>query len=277
MRILLIGALCCGGCNITTILAKSPYEAYIDSAENYVKRERYADAARCYRESLRINPGSPLNSKIFANLGVCLTGAGEYTEALEAFDVALVREPESTSILNSRARTWLLMNKPENAMTDLDTSLAIDSLQREPLRMRGQLHMLSHNQAKAATDFKSLALNFPDEAWGYAGQAQCLMAGNNYSDAIPLLEKAIEIDDNPDFITSLATAQIETEHLQEAKETLREAIRRHPREASLYIVRAILHTRLYENEAAALDKKMAIDLGADPTAVEALLPSRKSR
>ena len=119
------------------------YEAYIDSAENYIKRDRYAEAAECYRNALRDSPGSPLNSKIFANLGICLTETGDLDGALQAFDVALVREPSSAAILNSRAKTHLLRNDKDAAMKDLNMALTSDSLHAESLKLRAQIEMLA--------------------------------------------------------------------------------------------------------------------------------------
>lgn len=256
-------------------LSAQRYEAYIDSADNYVAHERYADAARCYREALKTNPASPLNSKIFANLGICLTETRQYGLALEAFDVALVREPDSPSILTSRARTYLLTNNTEDAITDLNSALHTDSLYLPALRLRGHLHLLNSDYDAAKSDFGSICRHYPDDETGITGLASCYDRLADYPKAIELYRKALSISDEQDTNVALAGALINNNQLSEAREALREAIQRHPRCAELYLMRGVLHQRMFKPEEAATDKKTALNLGADPELADRLIPSKK--
>lgn len=254
--------------------AKSDYEAYIDSADNYASREHYVEAARCYREALRANPGSPLNSKIFANLGICLTETGQLTEAIDALDVALVREPSSPHILTSRARALLLSDRRQDALTDLDAALAADSLHLPALRLRSQLHMLTADYPKAETDFTTIHTHYPAEDLGAIGLAQCHMMRGDFDAAITLYREAITLADEADTHVALASALLNARRNSEAGEMLREAIRLHPRCGELYLMRGVLHQRMYRTEEAMTDKKTALSLGVDPAKADAVLPGK---
>ena len=250
------------------------YEAYIDSAENYIKRDRYAEAAECYRNALRDSPGSPLNSKIFANLGICLTETGDLDGALQAFDVALVREPSSAAILNSRAKTHLLRNDKDAAMKDLNMALTSDSLHAESLKLRAQIEMLDKEYTHALADFTTLRKVSPEDPWVAAGMAECYSATGDATKSIDLYLEAIGIEDRPEFNVALATVLINAGQLQQAADILREAIRRHPRTGELYLMRGVLHLRKYRNDDALTDKKTAISLGVEPEMAERLIPGK---
>lgn len=255
-------------------LSARSYEAYIDSAENYASRENYAEAARCYRMALKANPASPLNPKIFANLGLCLTETGNIDEAIEAFDVALVREAKSPHILTSRARALLLGNRREEALADLDNAIASDSIFLQALRLRSQLHVMKADFTKAESDFNTIHRNYPEETIGAIGLAQCHERRGEFDDAIRLYSEAIKIADEPESNVALASALLNARRHSEAAEVLREAIRRHPRCGELYLMRGVLHLRMYRPEEAVTDKKTALSLGVDPSLANQLIPGK---
>lgn len=256
-------------------LSAKKYEAYIDSADNYASHQHYTEAARCYREALKANPASPLNSKIFANLGICLTETGQFGLALEAFDVALVREPKSAPILTSRAKTYILTNNTEDALKDLDSALSVDSIYLSALRLRGNLHMLDSDYAAAMSDFRVINRHYPDDETGLTGLARCFEHASELRQAIEFYKQALHVSDDPDTNVALAGALINDNQLTEAREHIREAIRRHPRCANLYLMRGVVHQRMFQPEEAATDKKTAINLGADPDMADKLISTKK--
>ena len=57
--------------------ASSPrYLALVDSADNYIKRERWTDAEQTLLSALRLEPGNFTNSLLLSNLGVVRTNLG---------------------------------------------------------------------------------------------------------------------------------------------------------------------------------------------------------
>lgn len=248
------------------------YEALIDSADNYSRLERWNDAARCYRESLRINPASPLNSKLFANLGICLTRLGDYSGAIQAFDIALVKEPESAKILSSRASAHLLAGNDSLALADLDRAIMADSTSASPRRMHGQLMLVAQNVDRAEQDFIVLSKYDPADPWGPAGLGEVYSARDDHQKAIAMFTKAIELEDNADFRISLISSMLACNKLADAEDTIRQSLAIYPRTGEFYLLRALLHKTLHQNHDAEIDKKVAIEYGVDPQTVEKYLP-----
>jgi hypothetical protein len=61
-----------------------------------------------------------------------------------------------------------------------------------------------------------------------------------------------------------------------AEETiLKDAIRKWPRNPLLYLYRGVIHKNRYENKEAEIDKKLAIEYGADPQTVEIFFPENR--
>lgn len=253
------------------------YEAYIDSTDNYIKRERWDDAARCIRESLRINPGSPLNSKLFSNLGICLTKTGDLNGALEAFEISLVREPDSPATLSARATTYTLLGNDDAALADLSRSLALDSLQQSALRLHGQLLLVKNRYEEAEQNFKTLLNNFPSDPWGSAGLGECAVNREEYAKAIPLFRDALKLSDSPDFHISLIHALLMDGKLAAAEEAINTALKEYSNVGEIYLLRGILHKKLYQNSDMELDKKLAKEYGVDQQTIDIYLPDKETK
>ncbi|MDE6271702.1 MAG: tetratricopeptide repeat protein [Muribaculaceae bacterium] len=249
------------------------YEALIDSAENLTHLNLWSEASELYRQALRINPASPINSKIFANLGLCLTHTGNYDEALEAYDIALVKEPNSASILSGKGATLLIKGDITSARMILEEALAVDSLAPTALRLHGQIMLMENNHQIAESDFSRLTKADPADAWGHAGIAEVKMARNLYQEAIPLFVKALQLQESSDFRLSMIAAMLKSNHLADAEKAIREALAIYPQQGEFYLLRALLHKTLHQNRDMELDKKYAVEYGVDPQIIERYLNS----
>lgn len=244
------------------------YEAIIDSAENLTGREEWERAEQFYREALRLKPASPLNSKLFANLGICLTYQGNYKGALEYFDIALIKEPDSPSILTSKSSAQMLNGDIDSAESGLAHAIASDSLYPSALRLHGQIMLLKNRLDEAESDFRQLCKADPTDSWGPGGMAEVLMAKNMPKDAIDLYIKALTLLESADFRISLIAAQMRADRYADAENSIREALVVFPEQGEFYLLRSILHKTLHQNRDAEIDKKYAIEHGVDPQMIE---------
>ena len=71
------------------------YVELADSADYYMKRDRWRDAERVIVTALRHEPANPSNWLLWSNLGVVRTHSDDYKGAMEAYDVGLASAPES--------------------------------------------------------------------------------------------------------------------------------------------------------------------------------------
>lgn len=256
--------------------SEEKYLLYVDSADMYISRDRWDRAEEMIRKAMKISPGNPGNPLLFSNLGICLSRQGKYGEALEAFEIGLVKAPESNAVLSARALTYLAMNRPADALKDLDIVLKADSTLLQPRRLRARILLATSNLADAEADFLYLARHFPSEPAGPAGAGKCAMIRGHLTDAIQFFDNALSIDQDPDtqvetHVDKIACL-ISLDKLNDADHAVRETLRAFPRCGELYLLRSILHSARYRNEEAEIDKKIAKEYGADPQIIEWMLP-----
>lgn len=253
--------------------ASSPrYEALADSADNYIKRERWNEAESAILSALRLEPANFSNSLLLSNLGVVRTNQGRYEEALEAFDLGISIAPGSSILRTNRARTCLYMSKYEDALNDLNESLKIDSLQEWPLSMRGLLLLEKNDLDGARKDFMQLAKLYPDNDASMTGMAYIAEREGKKEEALRYFNEALKICDAPETHYSSVLLKIDMNKYSEASEELRECIDRYPEDPLFYLYRGYLHRPNYRNEEAKADKKIALDKGIDPQIVEKFIP-----
>lgn len=250
-------------------------EKYIqlaDSADNLMKRERWADAEPVILQALRLQPGNFGNALLLSNLGVVRTNMGKYEEALESFEIGIAISPNSSVLHTNRARTRLFMSDYAGALDDLNKTLSIDSLQEWPLQMRGLLLLATDSIGSAKKDFNRLAHLYPDNARAYSGLARIAEMEGKPEEALRLYDEAISIDDDPETRFSRILLKLNIGKLQEANDDIRESLKSYPEVPDFYIARGILHRLNYRYDEAEIDKKIAIDKGADLQFVEQFLP-----
>lgn len=249
------------------------YMEYVDSADNYIKRERWADAERATVAALQLKPANKLNFHLWSNLGDIRTRLGDYDGALQAFDIALASRPESPKVLCGRAYTYLEMGETSKAMSDIDKAIEKDSTLAWPMRMRGTLLIGLGKYDEAERDFMRLKKVHPDDAGAFKGLGKIEAARGNSAKAIEYLRKSLDREKDDDTWFYLIMVLIEDDKLREAKEELLVALKRYPRNGNLYLLRGVIHKKNYENEQAEIDKKIALEYGADPHLVENYFPA----
>ena len=79
-------------CAVLSGMAQT-YIQYVDSADNYIKRENWEAAERMTIAALRLKPANKLNYLLWSNLGDIRTRQQNYEGALEAFEIALASAP----------------------------------------------------------------------------------------------------------------------------------------------------------------------------------------
>ncbi len=253
------------------------YVALADSADYYIRKERWHDAERVTVQALRHEPANKSNYLLWSNLGIVRTQLDDFEGAMQAYEIGLACAPHSTTLLSNRARTLLTYNRTDDALADLDSALALDSLLQWPLRMRG-LVMLGKGKPEAALDdLKRYLDHYPDDATIRIalGDAESMLG--HYDRALEHYEKAEGLDkDSPEATEKILLAAYADHRLAEQEPRLKEALREWPRHAMFYLLRGTLHRQRYQTEDAELDKKLAVEYGADPHTVEIFFPkSRK--
>ena len=264
----------------STSKSNPPEERYMqlaDTASAYMDRGEWEKAARYITTALQENPGHQLNPMMFSNLGVCQNYLGQYANALQSFEIALIKAPRSAKVLTNRARTYLAMNNEESAKADLDIALTENPGYAEALRLRSLLLLQRKDYPRAEADFRELEKRGDADALTYAYIGKCLIAKGEPEEASRYWKKALE--ENPDayIFTTIAHFEIEADDIKSAEETIRQGLKQYPREGMLYLLRGVTHKIKFQNEDAEIDKKLSIKYGVDPQTVEQYLPEEGGR
>lgn len=250
------------------------YEALADSADNYIKRERWTDAERVLLQALRMRPAAFQNHLLLSNLGVVQTNLNRPADALRSFGAGLSLAPRSTVLLINRARTYISINAVDSALADLSKSLEVDSTLLWPRKMRGLLQLEKKNIEAALDDFRILSAQSPRSGDAMFGIGACRYNQGNYKGAIEMFSKAYEYGFDEEALLWEAAAYINLEDFQGASEKIRQGIEKNPRNGDLYQLRAYLHKLQYRAEDAELDVKNASHYGADPQLIRSLFEKK---
>ena len=249
------------------------YMACVDSADYYIKKELWQDAEYFTLKALKTEPGNSANWLLWSNLGEIRMRLGKYEDAVDAFDVALNRAPKARAVLSNRATALIELGRDVEAISDLSKIIESDSISQWPLAMRGALLISKGELSAAETDFKVLRRNYPKDAGALKGLARIAGLQGDADKAVSLFRSAVEIDPDEESWFYLITILGNGGKLQEAGESLREAMKQYPRNGNFFLLRGWLHKLSYENDSAEIDRKLAIEYGADPKLIESYYQS----
>lgn len=146
--------------------------------------------------------------------------------------------------------------------------MELDSLNVNALRLHGQLMLLLNRPSAAETDFRRLMTTEPSDPWGPAGMGEIMTMKECHKEAAELLAKALALEESSDFRISLIGAQLKSNQLSQAESTINESVRLYPTQPEFYLLRAIFHLTMHQNQDAELDKNLAKQYGLEPQLIE---------
>ena len=251
------------------------YEACIDSADYYAGRKRWKEAERFTVRALRLEPANKSNWLLWANLGEIRSRLDDREGALTAYSIGLSQMPESRKMLSARAALYIEENRIEEALDDLNAALKLDSTLEWPRMMRGMI-MLGENRLKEAEkDFSLLKSQYPENTHALNGLARIRALEGKPDEAVDLYAQSLAISPDDDVWFYKITLLADGGKLQEASDDLYLAMKQFPRNGNMFLLRAYIHKLRFENEEAEIDRKLALEYGADPSLVESVFHSEK--
>ncbi|MDE5796556.1 MAG: tetratricopeptide repeat protein [Muribaculaceae bacterium] len=268
----LIAAL--SACTVSDSTSVTPYMQYVDSADYYISRSRWIDAERSLITALRSEPANQGNILLLSNLGTVRTQLGDYSGAIEAFDIGLSRAPRSTVLLVNRALAQIGLDNIDGALNDLSFALQCDSELPRALETRGLLYLNRGEFEAALADFTLLHEINSDNTAALAGIAQCQAAQGNYTEAIIHLREIMKRESDEFYHFLLTLYLIENNQPLEATDAVRNALEQFPQSGRLYLLRAVLHKQHYQLSEAEAALKLAHKYNVDPELELQLMPSR---
>ncbi|MBD5310944.1 MAG: tetratricopeptide repeat protein [Muribaculaceae bacterium] len=260
-----------------TATTATPYMHYVDSADYYIAHSRWVDAERSLVAALRSEPANQGNMLLFSNLGTVRTQLGDYTGAIEAFDIGLSRAPRSTVLLVNRALAQIGLDNIDAALNDLSFALQCDPHLPRALETRGMLYLNRNELEAALADFTLLHELNAGNTIALAGMAQCQAAQGDYKDAISNLREIMKYESDEFYHFLLTLYLIENNQPFDAADAVRNALEQFPHSGRLYLLRAVLHKQHYQLSEAEAAIKLARKYGVSPELEQQLIPNHSNK
>lgn len=252
---------------VLTMGAQTLTATYIelaDSADRYIKTERWEDAERVIIKALRHEPANRSNYLLWSNLGIVRMNRGDYPGAKEAIDIGLASAPHSTTLLTNRAKVNMALNLRQEAIEDLDHVLELDSTLQWPMKMRGMLRAIVGETERAKIELTKYEDLYGKDATVSETLGDIYNAGGDYNEAIKRYKESYELDGEVATLDKMLLTAYYYGKLEEESKELDRGISRHPSEGLLYLLRAMLNKSRYQSIDMERDLKIANDLGVDP-------------
>lgn len=250
------------------------YLKLIDDADKAVAKNDYDRAISLLVEALRLEPDNSGNVMLLSNVGMLSFYTGRDSAAVHYLSLAHSMAPESITILSNRAKVLTHMNRLSEAIADYKAAARLDSTQYLPYLNMGVIYLATGDTLQAGMMLdKMAALTDPASsvectaamAWLSSVRGDNKAALHHYTNLINAGEESAQI------FAARAQCNAALSNFTDASEDLASAIAIDPDCADIYVSRAYLNKLTYRNDDALKDAQRAIDLGADPGRVRALL------
>ncbi|MBE6424878.1 MAG: tetratricopeptide repeat protein [Planctomycetaceae bacterium] len=279
---------------LLAILEKYPdfIDAYYDCGVALQLLGRYDEAIRIFEKRLEFSPD-------FDTAIMCAMTheiLRDFEKAADHYTQALILDPENAMIIENRGKTFLEMNRCEEALQDFQYALSLDPESSDALCGRGQALFHLGNIEASKKDFR-LTVELDSEnmiAWSMLGQV--LLYEGAYQEALAALEKALELDpellvydfranakrglgdldgaladivlaleyepENTDYLIDKGAILVEMERLDDAMKVFN-ALLKQEKTAEAYRFRGLAWMEMLEYEKAIDDFNAAERLGAE--------------
>ena len=150
---------------------------------------RYEEAISFYDKALEIKPDF---HEAWCNRGILLSKLGRYEEAIASYDRALEIKPVDQDVWCNRGDALVDLYRYEEAISSYDRAVEIKPSSQDAWSSRGYAFLRLGKFEEALASFeKEMGFN---EGSAYYDKACCYAVQNQIDEAIPNLQKAIEID-----------------------------------------------------------------------------------
>ena len=249
--------------------AKAQYHySYIDSAEVYIKQEKWIQAENALINALRTAPDNYNNSLILSNLATIQRIQGKKKDAVNNYSLALTITPNAVTLLNNRGQLYMEMDSTELAKKDFLKVMELDEKdvpsrcsmatilirQGKPDEAHILLNDVKRINAKRLEYREALALYFE--------------AKEKYEDAIGQYDELLKSEPIATWHTCKAECYIALKDYSKAKDELNEALKIDPSDSYLYLLKAKINKRQFQNDEMSRNMELAVRYGLSRKEVE---------
>jgi tetratricopeptide (TPR) repeat protein len=200
------------------VLSRDISEAYNNRAHAWYLKGDYQRAVVDYTKALDITPNY---ADAHNNRGLALYQMGEYDRAMSDYNKAIEINPRLAEAYYNRAASWLNKNHYDQAVADYTKAIEINPRFGEAYYNRGIAWSKKGKYDFAIADCSKALDISPTHADAYNQLAWILSACpderyRNGNKAVTFSKKALEIEEKPSFLDTLAAAYAESNKFNDA-------------------------------------------------------------
>lgn len=187
----------------------------------------------------------------YADFGDYLFRQGRYTEARDAYVVAIRMKPNNEQALHNLGNVYVQLRCFDDAVESLQSALRLKPKEADIYHSLGLAYDKMGRCTDAVETYRE-ALRFkPKFGKVFMGLGLCYAKLNRHSEAIEAFKECIRLDyDKPFAYSFIGTSALQLRQLDEAKKWFQEAIRKWPQEAAAHEGLGQLYVVLKDKESA---------------------------
>ena len=223
---------------------------------------QYQEALDAYNESLSFYPDQ---AHIWANRGRVYHNLRSYEAAFSDYGEAIQRDPEMAYAYRNRGLAYFDTVNYPSAMADFEKALELDSvddISRRYVRLaRGFDNIQKERYSEAYSDFDGVIISDPDQPMAYAGRGVASWQRGNLAAAVDDLSGAIRL--SPSYTYALlnrASVYRQQNRFREAVDDDGRVLFRNPDNVEALIGRGNSYSSLGDLDNALADLKKALEL-----------------
>ena len=165
-------------------------DAHIIYGDLYFYENRYEDAIRHYKESIKAKPDQSI---AYSNWALTLERMGRFQQALEKHRKAIDVDPEAHSAYTFFGDALLRAQEYDCASAYYETAITLNPNYSHVYVSKGGLMLRIKEYEEAIENYRKAILIDPESAWAYTGWGVVLVKQKKPESAVAKFNKAIEI------------------------------------------------------------------------------------
>ncbi len=248
----------------TQALKPKSYTQWITKSADYMEQNMLDSAEYALNQAMINDPDNKNNTWLLTSLGTIQQHLGKLDAAYISVSTALNKHPKSVFILHQRAGLLKDMEKWDDAMTDYNTILSVDSLDVEALYNRGVLKLDAKDRAGAEKDFATAEQNGEFSPYGLLGKALIYRLDENWEEAEKIYSSVLKTyPDMTHLYLKRAECYLHLDQLSKLSADLQAVASSEFDNPMFYFLRGQLRLKQFDKLAAQGDFKKAKDLGME--------------
>ena len=245
-------------------LKPKSYTQWVTKSADYMELNMLDSAEYALNQAIKNDPDNTNNTWLLTSLGTIQQHLGKLDAAYMSLTTALNKHPQSVFILHQRAGLLKDMERWDEALTDYNTILSVDSLDIEALYSRGVLKLDAKDRAGAEKDFEIAEQNGEFSPYGSLGKALIYRLDENWEGAEKIYSSVLNsFPEMTHLYLKRAECYLHLDQLSKLSADLQAVAASEFDNPIYYFLRGQLRLKQFDKLAAQSDFKKAKELGME--------------